>query len=192
MQTDTKDIVPLQLLWDGVLRNEEEALRRLHHALYAQLLHYAAMLLQDENLAEDVVQEVFIKAWAVRQKTGKLVHVKAWFYTLLRRRVLNQLRNNKQGLRRIGLLAAQGPDIEFSAEDIIMRREQEADRRQQVRDLLNQLPVRQKEVIFLKYFKNLEYKDIANIMGINYQSVVNLAYKAISFLKAAWKNIGIQ
>ena len=119
MQIDDQEILNLQLLWDGVLDDNADALRQLHLALYSPLLHYASTLLFDESLAEDVVQEVFIKAWTVRQKTGRLTHVKAWFYTILRRRVLNQLRNNSHGLRRMGILANESIHIEFSIEDII-------------------------------------------------------------------------
>ena len=49
--------------------------------------------------------------------------------------------------------------------------------------LLNKLPKRQKEAIYLKYYSGLKATDIAEIMDINYQSVVNILHKAIKNLK---------
>lgn len=48
---------------------------------------------------------------------------------------------------------------------------------------LNKLPKRQKEAIYLKYYTGLNAKEIAEIMEINYQSVVNLIHKGIKSLK---------
>ena len=49
--------------------------------------------------------------------------------------------------------------------------------------ILNGLPKRQKEAIYLKYYSGLKAKEIAKIMNINYQSVINLLFKAIKSLK---------
>jgi RNA polymerase sigma factor (sigma-70 family) len=49
--------------------------------------------------------------------------------------------------------------------------------------LLNKLPKRQKEAIYLKYYSELKTAEIAEIMNINYQSVVNTLHKAIKSLK---------
>ena len=49
--------------------------------------------------------------------------------------------------------------------------------------LLNKLPKRQKEAIYLKYYSGLKATEIAEIMDINYQSVVNILHKAIKNLK---------
>jgi RNA polymerase sigma factor (sigma-70 family) len=183
MTSKPTEILPLEACWEQVLANDDRALKQIHAALYSPLLQYAETLLKDTGQADDVVQEIFIRAWALRKRIGPLQHVKAYFFTLLRRQVLNQIRDNKAGLRKMGILASQGPSIEFSAEDIIMKNEAETARREMVQQLLNQLPRRQKEVILLKYFHELGYPEIARIMRINYQSVINLAHKAIQFIK---------
>jgi RNA polymerase sigma factor (sigma-70 family) len=183
MQTNAQEILSLEALWIQVLADNEDALRQMHAVLYSPLLHYANTLLQDEMMAEDAIQDLFIKLWTKRQKIGPIHHINAYCYTLLRRQSLNLLRSKQQGIRKMALLTAASPDIEFSAEDIVMRREAESERRQLIQETLNQLPARQKEVIFLKFFINLDYKEIASIMRINYQSVVNLVHKAVQFLK---------
>lgn len=185
MSNGANQMDDLQQCWESVLAGDTNALRIIHEHLYPSLHHYAKSMLKDEELADDAIQDIFIKAWTQRQKIGKLQHVKAFFFTMLRRHNLNQLRSLKTRLVHLGLFTAAQNDIEFSPEEIVVRSEAAFENKSRIGQLLNELPKRQKEVIYLKYFEELDYKDIAMIMKINYQSVVNLAFKALQYLKSA-------
>ena len=181
MNNSSEQRISLSACWQNVLNDETEALSIIHKTLYPDLFHYANNLLKDEELAEDSIQELFIKVWTKRAKIGELTYVKAYLFTALRRDILNRLRNLH--LRSLKITGTEEADIEFSPEDIIIASEDDTRRKQQIGKLLNALPKRQKEVIYLKYFDDLDYDEIAQIMGINYQSVVNLSFKAIRFLR---------
>lgn len=172
-------------LWQQVLSGSESSLSQVHALLYEELFNYANHMLNDAALADDAIQEVFIKAWTKRSKIGVMENVKAYFFTMLRRHNINQLKSLKLRLLRVSELYE--PDISFSPEDIIVLKEQNAAQRVRLQQLINELPRRQKEVIYLKYYDNLGYDEIGEIMNINYQSVVNLAFKALQWLK---KNVG--
>ena len=92
----------LQKCWESVLAGDTEALRIIHENLYPSLHHYAKSMLKDEALADDAIQEIFIKAWTQRARIGKMQHVKAFFFTMLRRHNLNQLRSLKTKLLHLG------------------------------------------------------------------------------------------
>jgi RNA polymerase sigma factor (sigma-70 family) len=106
--------------------------------------------------------------------------IKAYFFTALRRQVLNQLRNLH--LRELQIGSLPRPDIDFSPEEIVVRNEEYERLQSKIAALLNELPRRQKEVIYLRYFEEMEYTQIAEIMGIHYQSVLNLTQKALQKL----------
>jgi RNA polymerase sigma factor (sigma-70 family) len=74
-------------------------------------------------------------------------------------------------------------DIQFTAEELITNKETDNFRTKNISKLLNKLPKRQKEAIYLKYYSGLKATEIAEIMNINYQSVVNILYKALKNLK---------
>ena len=67
----------------------------------------------------------------------------------------------------------------------MVREEEYLSLQSKIAELLNQLPKRQKEVIYLHYFEDLDYSQIAEIMAINYQSVLNLTQKALQKLRSA-------
>ena len=77
------------------------------------------------------------------------------------------------------------PDIGFSPEEIVVRNEEYLSLQNKIAALLNELPKRQKEVIYLHYFEEMDYAQIAEVMGIHYQSVLNLTQKALQKLRQA-------
>lgn len=166
-------------LWNAVLQQDSRAYARIHGHLHPVLYRYAFAMLDDEALAEDCIQEVFIRIWFRKENIGILNSVRAFFFTAVRRQALNQLR----GLKNLHILPPSEPDIAFSAEDIIIEQEDEAEKKSRISQYLNQLPRRQREVIYLRFYEELSYTEIADIMQVNYQSVINLAHKAITQLR---------
>jgi RNA polymerase sigma-70 factor (ECF subfamily) len=173
----------LEELWILALQGDADAFRDIHRALFKGLYNYALKLLQDGDLAGDAVQDLFVKIWVRRNGIGPVHKVKPYFFTALRRQVLNQLRNLHNRELQIGGLPR--PDIDFSPEEIVVRNEEYATLQNKIAVLLNELPRRQKEVIYLRYFEEMEYTQIAEIMGIHYQSVLNLTQKALQKLRSA-------
>ncbi|MNL67264.1 RNA polymerase sigma factor [compost metagenome] len=56
-------------------------------------------------------------------------------------------------------------------------------------EMLNELPKRQKEAVFLRFYNDMEREEIAMVMDIQPQSVSNLLQEAFKFIKSHWKAI---
>lgn len=169
--------------WLRSLEGDTHAFHNIHRELFGGLYYYALKLLQDGELANDAVQELFVKLWVKRGSIGVLKQVKPYFFTALRRQALNQLRNHR--LRQLRLSGLPRPGIDFSPEEIVVRDEEYLRLQSRIAALLNDLPKRQKEVIYLHYFEEMDYAQIAVVMGIHYQSVLNLTQKALIKLRSA-------
>jgi len=169
--------------WLQALEGDTRAFHAIHRELFRGLYDYAMKLLLDSQLADDAVQELFVKIWVKRAVIGPLQKVKPYFFTALRRQILNQLRNLHLRELRIGALPR--PDIDFSPEEIVVRNEEYLSLQAKIAVVLNELPKRQKEVIYLHYFEEMDYTQIAEVMGIHYQSVLNLTQKALRKLRSA-------
>jgi RNA polymerase sigma factor (sigma-70 family) len=173
----------LEELWSRSLEGDTTAFRDIHRVLFEGLYNYALKLLQDSELAGDAVQDLFVKIWVRRGQIGVIQKVKPYFFTALRRQVLNQLRNLH--LRELQISGLPRPDIEFSPEEIVVRNEEYENLQHKIAALLNELPRRQKEVIYLRFFEDMDNTQIAEVMGIHYQSVLNLTQKALQKLRSA-------
>jgi len=183
MDNSHPDTGKLQQWWEQSLKNSATDFGAIHACLYEGLYSYACKLLGDDELADDAVQDLFVKIWQKRATIGAIQKVKPYFYTALRRQVLNLLRDLKLKNLKISLVTQ--PDIAFSHEEILIKKEEAEGLKTQVLQLLNQLPKRQREVIYLYYFENMSLTQIAEIMDINHQSVMNLKQRALQKMRSA-------
>jgi RNA polymerase sigma factor (sigma-70 family) len=169
--------------WRQCLAGDNNAFAQLHLALFEGLYNYAYKLLSDEALADDAVQELFIKLWQKRSSIGEIEKVKPFFFTALRRQILNQLRSIKS--KQLKINATPEPGIEFSQEEIIIKKEDDTGLKEKILQILNTLPERQREVIYLHFFENMPLAQVAEVMAINYQSVQNLKQRALQNMRSA-------
>jgi len=183
MSDDSLHTDRLSAWWQLARQGDTQAFEQIHRELFQPLYYYALKLLEDNELADDAVQDLFIKVWVKRAAIGELQKVKAYFFSALRHQVLNQLRSLR--LRQLNIGRLLQPEIEFSPEEIVVHQEEADSLRARLLQLLNALPARQREAIYLHYFENLDYQQVAAIMGVNYQSVLNLVQKAMQKLRGA-------
>jgi len=171
----TSDVKLFELLKEG----DKEALSVLFLRYYDPLLHYGCQITTQDTLVEECIQELFMYIFESYSRLGEVKNVKAYLYRSLRRRVIEQVK--KQQKRRSGGKPISLPtDIHFSADDLLLQEDQ---LRESLIRALNQLPWRQREAIYLRYFNRLSTKEIAEVMGIADQTVLNTLYRALQKIK---------
>ena len=78
---------------------------------------------------------------------------------------------------------AAGIATEQNFQDVLFLLEKEQLTVHKVKEAINQLPVRQQEALYLRYFEGMDVDHIAQIMHINRQSVSNHLHKALTYLR---------
>lgn len=170
-------------LWKAFKKGDTPAFHQIYKKYYSSLYYFALKVTQDHAVSIDCLQNLFINLWNSRSNLSDVHAIKPYLFKALHRD-LNKINNIlvKRKSYGVELLELQVAPI-FSPEDIIVEDETKQYLRTQVAEVLNALPIRQREAVYLKYYEDLSCKDIASIMGINYQSVVNLLFKAMVTLK---------
>ena len=171
-------------LWDQSRAGDVNAYQSLHKLLYPQLYSYVQNMFWDEDQTNDLLQDLFVKLWQKRQTIGAITHVKAYFYRSARCMALNQLRNDKKNEDRDTVFQQELGTSVSSYEEAITAKEHDNELLKALADALDQLPSRRREIIFLKFYSQLEYEQIVEITGIQYQSVVNHVHRAIASLRS--------
>jgi RNA polymerase sigma-70 factor (sigma-E family) len=155
----------------------DEAVTRLFATHYRQLVRLAALLLADQSLAEEVVQDAYVQLhqrWrALREPDRALGY--------LRTSVVNGARS---AIRRRAVAhrytAALGPLPDMpSAESLTLG----AFEHTALVAALRRLPLRQREVLVLRYYSDLSEADIADAMGISRGAVKSHASRGIAALR---------
>ena len=147
---------------------------------YMRRAYYAALsLVGSREDALDLSQEAFARAYRARRTIDPERPFYAWLYQILRRLCFNFLRDRRS--RRQTLEAAAGWLADDAAargvEDPAVSYERR-EARLAVAAAIEQLPAREREVLALKEFEGLSYKEIAELIGIPLGTVMSRLYSA--------------
>jgi len=165
-------------LWESFRKGDREAFATLFRNHYQALCRYGGKFTTDHQQLEDAIQELFIELWRSRSRSV-VVSVRSYLLKSLKYKLLRA--NNK---KRDTLLAMHGEfAFEWSHETFLIATQEHEEKRQKVLKAVAQLSPRQKEIIYLKYYLNLSYDELGEVMGINYQVARNLLCQAMKMLK---------
>jgi RNA polymerase sigma factor (sigma-70 family) len=166
------------LLWESFRKGDREAFATLFRNHYEMLFRYGAKFTANTGQLEDSIQELFVELWQAKSR-NTVASVRAYLLKSLKYKLLKAYRQ-----RRITLPTGDNDgSFEFSHEHFLVAGEEEAERKRLLLRALEQLSVRQREIIYLKYYQDLSYEEVSEIMNINYQVARNLLYQAIKSLK---------
>lgn len=145
---------------------------------------FGSKFITDQELLRDAIQELFLELWQSKSQTP--VHsVKAYLLKSLKYKLLKIIRADSQ---RRTLHDPNDSYFEWSHENFLIEQQDNEEKRQLILMAVAQLSNRQKEIIYLKYYQNLNYDEISDIMNINYQVARNLLYQSIKALKKILSN----
>ena len=151
------------------------------------LIRYAHRLLNDGDRARDAVQEAFIKL--CRQPREKVQdRVLPWLFRVVRNQCLNMLKKEKR------MSYLESPDTWVAADD--RATSQTRDRRKQdtiasLFELVENLPVRQRELVYLKFQQDFTYREISRVTGLTVSNVGFILHQAVNSLKKQWESLEI-
>lgn len=167
------------LLWESFRKGDRDAFASLFRAYYQPLLRYGSKFTMDDKLLEDCIQELFIELWQSNSRT-EVLSVKSYLLKSLKYKILKTYR------KKTGRLSPTdgGDHFIWSHENFLIAEQENEEKRQSLLRALEKLSNRQKEIIYLKYYQNLSYEEVSEIMNINYQVARNLLYQAIKSLKS--------
>lgn len=170
-----------QVLWNALKKGDMDAFSVLFKTFYPQLHSYGLKITNNNvALTEDCIQDFFLYIYEHRDNLADLETLKPYLYTSFRRAIIHATkRANKSVIHE----EVKHGEITFSKEDFVVQQEIDFLKKESVSRLLNELPDRQKEVLFLKYYSNLKVTEISEVMNINYQSVLNMMHKAIKKMR---------
>ncbi|MGI9190763.1 MAG: RNA polymerase sigma factor [Chitinophagaceae bacterium] len=172
-------------LLELIEQHHEEAMAVLLHRYKSRFYTTAYLLVKDRYLAEDLFQEACIKIIrSVRE--GKYKHddkFLAWALRITRNLCYDYLRSAKRGPK---MTNSEGQDIfatlHFSDHNTPLPADIES-REDRVRGLLHQLPYEQREVVVLRLYADLSFKEIADLTGVSINTALGRMRYALLNLK---------
>lgn len=174
-------------LWNNLKNGDEKSFSLLFERYYGDLVSYGNSLSPYAEKVQDCVQDVFTDIWVYRNGLQSAVVVKAYLLSSVRKRIA-RLHERDHIFRKSTSTDSIAFLLEFSVEhDLIDDDYATKEKVVHLNRLLNDLPVRQKEALYLRYHQGLTVEQIAEMLDVNYQSASNLLHRGLLTLRKEWK-----
>lgn len=174
-------------LWNNLKEGDEKSFSMLFERYYADLVRYGNSLSPYEEKVQDCVQDVFTDIWVYRASLQGSVVVKAYLLSSVRKRIA-RLFERDHIFRKTTSTDSIAFLLEFSVEHELIDDDYVTKEKViHLNKLLNELPSRQKEALYLRYNQGLTVEQIAEMLDVNYQSASNLLHRGLLSLRKEWK-----
>ena len=166
-------------LWADIREGSHVAFDKLYKYYVQMLFNYGMKINADRQLVQDCIQELFINLWRNRERLNLKYSVKHYLLISLRNLIFRKQQKTK-------LISLRENFDDFEKETRLSGNEVQTFKNkkiQTIKGLIQALPKRQREALFLKYFEQLSYEEIASIMSIQITAVYKLTSQAIKNLR---------
>ncbi|MCF6356594.1 MAG: RNA polymerase sigma-70 factor [Draconibacterium sp.] len=170
-------------LFEQINNSNEKAFEKLFHNYYGHLCLFASRILQDDNSAEEIVQDFFVKLWEKRERLTIETSLKSYLFSSVKNLCLNYIQHNKVKLRYAQTIISetsnnQSDDNSFS----------EIDLAEKIEESIQLLPAKRREIFRLSREDGLKYREIAKKLNISIKTVETQMGLAIKTLRDKLKD----
>jgi RNA polymerase sigma-70 factor (ECF subfamily) len=164
---------------------DEGAFESLFHAYYPRLCDFVGTYVRSLDVAEELVQTVFLRIWEHRATWEPTAGVRAYLFAACRNQALGVLKHERVVARvaqhaaregiPLGIAATQvGPDDELHASELAGA----------LREVIDRLPERRRLVVILRWQQQMSHAEIARVLGISVKTVEVQLGRAFAFFRA--------
>ena len=175
--TDDGNIV---VLVERSAKDDFEAFGELYNIYLDRIYRYVFYHVKDKMTAEDLTEEIFMKAWkSIGKYRGKGQLFSSWLYRIAHNHVIDSFRTNRQNVSLHMDPPTYGHDPVLEAERYSMQ--------QKIRELISYLPHQQKQVVILKFIEGLDNHEIGAITRKSQGAIRAIQMRALATLRKKLK-----
>lgn len=158
---------------------------QLYEEYFSALWTFAYGFLRSRSLAQETVQDVFLKLWETRQELAVHTSIRGYLFGVVRHRALTVVRHesiveraqNKEGLN-TALVAGIAEPAESVGNQI-----ERAEVKEVIQRAIRSLPERQRTAVVLRWHRQLNYDEVGAVLGISSQAARTLVLRAQGALR---------
>jgi RNA polymerase sigma-70 factor (ECF subfamily) len=151
------------------------------------VIQYLARMVQNQAIAEELAQDVFIRVYRSRQKYEPTARFSTWLYRITTNVALNHFRDEKRSQHNVSLDIEDSEQVRREAKDrapLIEDRLVNEVTAQQIRRAVRSLPAKQKAAVIMHKYNEMDYAQIAGVLGCSPSAVKALMFRAYETLRS--------
>lgn len=172
--------------WELIRKGDTQAFCELYNEYADMLYAYGIKIIPNSDLVADAIQTLFMQIFEKRTNLSEPKSMISYLCASLKRLILREVEretrykinfNSETGLQQYEF------ELEIDIESALINSELRKEQLVTLQKALSELTNKQREVLYLRFFNNLNNNDIAEIMNINNQSVRNLISQTLNILR---------
>jgi len=178
MKHEMKSSVTYDILVARIKNGDVNAVEQIFRQYYEPLVNYAARYVNDTQIAENVVHDIFVRMWNNRQEIDFGVYIKTYLFNSVRNQSINYLKKTN----RENTYKSEYITIEYdhnTPESQLLEKETQ----QLIMNAVNDLPPKCREIFCMNRFDDLTYNEISSILDISIKTVETQMSRALKFLR---------
>jgi RNA polymerase sigma-70 factor (ECF subfamily) len=164
-------------LFEKIQHDDEHAFSTLFREYYERLYLFAGRFVKDPQIAENVVQDVFVKLWINKNEIAITHNIKAYLYTAVKNHALNYIKQDKRLIPLEESLESTEAGNASPEEDFINDEHLKA-----IHKAVEDLPEQCRKIYQMKKYDDLSYKEISEVLGISINTVKTQMRRALKSL----------
>lgn len=160
-----------------IAEGDESAFKDLFHSWRDKLYFFVLRITHSSEMAEDLLQDVFMKIWTNRATLSSIQHFDAYIYQMSRNQAISGMRRMAQ--ETMILAELKKPQTEAVTDDTIVHRELN----NKFQAILRKLPTQQRLVYTLTHLQGLKHEEVAQQLKISSSTVKNHMTRALCTIR---------
>lgn len=172
--------------WKLLAEGEQQGLYACFNLFYDDLYRFGMSLYRDPELVKESIQNLFIELWQIRHKLSGVENIQQYVFTIFKRIIYKtyQKVNCKDASNEINLEELSDHCLSVSSYEAILVASQEDEYlKTRLQNALINLSPRQKEIVQLRYFDCLSFKEISHKTQLTERTVYNTLHNAVTVLR---------
>ncbi len=173
-----------KVLWNKFRSGDRSAFKAIYQTEVQYLYNYGRKVFKDSVRTQDAIHDLFVELWDRRDRLGETDCIRKYLTVSMRRKLIATLKKERklEGDMDGVILPFEST---LSIEDFLIQREISEEQSSKLKTAYQTLSNRQKEVLYMRYYQGMNYEQIAEAVGIKYQSIRNLASAAVRGLRTS-------
>lgn len=169
---------------DFLLKSRCDEITEIYNAYVDDMYTYGLYLGFKEEDVIDATHDVFVNLCESKREIKEILNIKSFLFKSLRNRLIDIKRSSKSiSFDNYTDTNTLFTDTQKTPEDKIINIEDSKEIELKINEMLMLLSPMQKEIIYLHFIQEQDYKHIAEIMDVNYNNCRKMVYKALSTLR---------
>jgi len=171
-------------VWTMLRNGDENALLSLYNHHYLGLINFGIKITGDRTFTHDCITQLLIELWDKRATLPVVNNVRCYLLTSLKHKILFEIKAKQIKDGKFANIESFQNHQEMSYEEHLIKLQTDEGLKQKLNKAFLKLTPRQKQLLQMKFFEDIDYNEIARSCNITRRTAYNIIHDSLKILKA--------